>query len=193
MNPEELRKLVTQPESEVLEFKVRLPDIMLLATIISAFANTNGGRLIIGVRGNGSIVGLDNLGHARLQIEQVLKIISPSIKVETETINIDGKSVLVVSVPKGNQSPYLAAGRVFQRVNDRIIPITSKVLYTDITKRAKSLDDLQTEVKQLSMTIETLNHELIVARNWKTKLIDMIIGGIIGALISLLISLSSGL
>jgi ATP-dependent DNA helicase RecG len=193
MNPEELRKLVTQPESEVLEFKVRLPDIMLLATIISAFANTNGGRLIIGVRGNGSIVGLDNLGHARLQIEQVLKIISPSIKVETETINIDGKSVLVVSVPKGDQSPYLAAGRVFQRVNDRIIPITSKVLYTDITKRANSLDDLQTEVKQLSMTIETLNHELIVARNWKTKLIDMIIGGIIGALISLLISLSSGL
>jgi predicted HTH transcriptional regulator len=193
MNPEELRKLVSQPESEVLEFKVSLPDTKFLATIISAFANTIGGRLIIGIRGDGRITGINDIDHALLQIEQALRIVSPTIKVETEIVSVGGKSVLVATIPKGSQPPYLAAGRAFLRVSTQIMPITAQALYTDITKRAKSLDDLQTGVKQLSMTIETMNHELIVARNWKTKLIDMIIGGIIGALISLLISLSFGL
>jgi len=190
MRLEDLRKLITQPQSEVLEFKSRVPNAKHLAAIISAFANTNGGRLIVGVQDDGSIVGLDDVDRVRLEVEQALKAISPPIQVETEIVSIDGKSVLVVTVPKGNQSPYLAAGRAFQRLGTRIIPITSQLLYADITKRAKSLDDLRQEVERLSRTIEILNFELIAARNWKTKTLDMVLGGIIGAIISLLMSLA---
>jgi predicted HTH transcriptional regulator len=193
MKPEVLRELVAQPESEELEFKSRLPDTGHLAALISAFANTNGGRLVVGVRDDGSIVGLDDVDRAHLRIEQALKAVSPSVQIETETISIDGKSVLVVTIPKGRQSPYLVAGRVLQRLGDRIMPITSQRLYSGITERAKSLDDLRAEVERLSKTIETLNSELIAARSWKTKGFDMVLGGIIGAAISLFISLALGL
>lgn len=193
MKPEELKKLVAQPESEELEFKSSLSDIEHLAAHISAFANTKGGRLVIGVRDYGKIVGLKNVGRARLRIKRALRAVSPSLQVVTETIGIDGKSVLVVTIPKGTQSPYLFAGQAFNRRGTQIKPITSQVIYSSITERAKSVDDLLPEIKRLSETIETLNQEVIVAHSWKTKILDMVLGGIIGAAIPLLICLALGL
>ena len=193
MKPEELKKLVAQPESEELEFKSRLPDIEHLASHISAFANTEGGRLVIGVRDDGNIVGLKDVDRACLRIEHALKAISPPVQVVTETIDIDDKSVLVVTIPKGNQSPYLFAGQAFNRLGAQIMPITSQVIYSNIIERAKSVDELQTEIKRLSDTIETLNQHIIAAHSWKTKIIDMVIGGIIGAAISVPICLALGL
>jgi len=193
MKPEELKKLVAQPESEELEFKSRLPDIGHLAHHISAFANTKGGRLVIGVRDNGNIVGLKNVDLAILRIKRVLRAVSPSLQVITETIRIDDKSVLVVTIPKGTKSPYLFAGQAYNRLGTQIKPITSQVLYSGITERAKSVDDFRTEIKHLSETIETLNQEIIASHSWKTKIIDMVIGGIIGAVISLVIYLALGL
>jgi len=193
MKLEDLKKLLEQRESTELEFKSRLPDTGHLAVLISAFANTNGGRLVVGVRDDRSVVGLHRVDRARLRIEQALKAVSPSVQVKTETISIDGKSVLVVTIPKGIQSPYLAAGQVLQRLGDRMAPITSQVLYSGIADRAKSLDDLGTEVERLSRIIETLNHELIVARSWKTKILNMMLGGLIGAAISLFLSLALSL
>ena len=63
-------------------------------------------------------------------------------------------------------------------------------IYADITGGAISLDDLRQEVERLSRTIEILSFELIPARNWKTKTLDMLLGGIIVAMISLLMSLA---
>lgn len=193
MKPEELKKLVAQPESEELEFKPRLPDIGHLASHISAFANTEGGRLVIGVRDDGNIVGLKDVDRACLRIEQALKAISPPVQVVTETIGIDDKSVLVVTIPKGTRSPYLFAGQAFNWLGAQIIPIASQVLYSNIIERAKSVDELQTEIKRLSEIIETLNQWLIAAHSLKTKICDMVLGGIIGAAISLLICLALGL
>ena len=98
MESEELKKLISQGEGKGLEFKPRLPDAKHLATLISAFANTSGGRLIVGIREDGSIVGLDDVDHAR--IERAIKAISPSIEIETETVTVDDRSVLVVTVPR---------------------------------------------------------------------------------------------
>ena len=186
MKPEELKKLVAQPESEELEFKSRLPDTRHLAAPISAFANTKGGRLVIGVQDDGNIVGLKDVDRATLRIEQARKAVSPTVQFETETIIIDGKPVVVVTVPMGSQSPYLAAGRAFHRLGDQTTPITKQVLYSGITERAKSIDDFLIEIGRLSETIETLNRELIAAQSWERKILDMVLGGIIGAVISLL-------
>lgn len=195
MEPEQLKKLITQGESQELEFKSRLPDPKHLAKLISAFANTNGGRIIIGIRDDGSIVGVDDISHP--QIEQMLvPTVLPSIRVETEILGIDDKSVLVITIPKGSQPPYLTDGRAFQRTGLVVSAITSQVLYSNIIEHARSSDDLQTEVKRLSETIETLNKELIATGKWEKKIRDMLISGLIGAIIgagiSYLISLASG-
>lgn len=70
MKSEDLKKLLQQPESKTLEFKVRVPETRLIASNLVAFANTNGGKLIIGVDKNQRIVGVDNIEYARQVINQ---------------------------------------------------------------------------------------------------------------------------
>ena len=88
-----------QPESEKLEFKKRLPDFRKIVSNLVAFANTNGGKLIIGVDDRGKIVGINNSERARRIISKAADAISPPLKVHIQPIEVEGKKVLVVDIP----------------------------------------------------------------------------------------------
>jgi len=189
MKQEDLIKLLQQPESEELEFKVRLPNLRIIVSNLVAFANTNGGKLIIGFDERGKIVGIDNIEHARQIISKAANTISPPLKINVQSIEIEGKKVLAVEIPKGDSSPYFAYGRSWQRVGAADLPLTSENLFSNIIHRSRSIEDFNVEIKRLSDIVEGLNKDLISARSWKVKIIDMIIGGVVGAIISLLITL----
>lgn len=189
---ENIRQLIAQGEGQQLELKHRVPSIKLLASILSAFANTNGGKIIIGVADDGSIVGVDNVEHSKEKIQLALKEVSPSLEVETETARINGKSLLIITIPKGSKPPYLAAGRAVQRVGVSTRPLDSQTLSARILERSTTKDTLKKDVKRLSEMIEILGDELAEVQSWKAKIPEMIIGGIIGALISFLISMGFG-
>ena len=193
MKPDELRAIIKQPESDVLEFKTRLPDPRLTARLISAFANTKGGTLIVGVKEGGEVVGIDEPTRAQRILEQAAKWISPSVVIQSDIVNLDGRTVLVATIQKGLESPHLVDGQVLQRVGDRITPITSKALYNNIQERATSIDDVLSGVRRLSMIIEQLNKELIAAKSWRSKVADMVLGGVIGALISIALAILLGI
>lgn len=53
-----LSALISEGESETLEFKQKLPPENVISAILAAFANTKGGTLIIGVGDKGEIIGL---------------------------------------------------------------------------------------------------------------------------------------
>ena len=53
-----LRKLIAEGENQHLDFKYCVSDSRKIARTLTAFANTDGGRLLIGVRDNGSIAGI---------------------------------------------------------------------------------------------------------------------------------------
>ena len=55
---ERLLKLIEQGEHEQQDFKYKVMDAAKLAKSVSAFANTNGGRLLIGVRDDGKVHGV---------------------------------------------------------------------------------------------------------------------------------------
>lgn len=65
-----LSELISQGESETLEFKQKLPPESIISRILAAFANTKGGTLIIGVRDQGELIGLTEeeakVAHQRL-------------------------------------------------------------------------------------------------------------------------------
>ena len=48
-----IRSLINEGEHQQQDFKYRVSDAMKLAKSVSAFANTDGGRLLIGVRDDG--------------------------------------------------------------------------------------------------------------------------------------------
>lgn len=55
----ELLRIIAQGEGENLDFKFRIDDKRKIARTLAAFANTTGGTLLIGVKDNGKIKGVN--------------------------------------------------------------------------------------------------------------------------------------
>ena len=98
-------------ESKNVEYKVTLPDKSekCMKTIV-AFANTQGGKLIVGIDDKThEIVGVENEilfqvmdGIANAVSDSCMPQIIPDIEPQT----VDGKTVIVVSVEAGKNRPY---------------------------------------------------------------------------------------
>ena len=53
-----IKNLIAQGEHQQLDFKFEIDDARKIARTLSAFANTDGGKLLIGVKDNGNIAGI---------------------------------------------------------------------------------------------------------------------------------------
>ncbi len=76
---------------------------------IVAFANTNGGTLYIGAgKGKGPVRGVEQPQETQDSLlQEVSSRISPQVEVSAEILSSEGKAVLVLSVPKGTETPYV--------------------------------------------------------------------------------------
>ena len=79
---------------------------------IIAFANCQGGNLYIGVKDDGTIIGLDNPDSVSLQISNMIRdTIKPDLTmfIHYETLEYEGKFVLCVDIEQGSERPYYVA------------------------------------------------------------------------------------
>ncbi|HKL37494.1 MAG TPA: ATP-binding protein, partial [Bacteroidales bacterium] len=116
--------LIRGGESEILDFKHSITDSKKIARSLVAFANTNGGRLLVGVRDNGSISGIKSDEEYYMVEAAAHLYCKPEIKFSTEIWNIQGKTVLEITIPKSIQKTYYALDKenkwkVYIRVNDQ--------------------------------------------------------------------------
>jgi predicted HTH transcriptional regulator len=187
MDAEELRRLAAKGEGQHLELKHSAPKPQSLATELASFANAQGGRLVIGIDERGSVV-----GAKRERVEQALaqakQHVSPSIQVDVERVELDSKDVLVVTIPRGDEFPYLANGFLVKRVGVHNAKITGAEILHRVTERAQTPSELLLEVRRLGVVIETINVELGRSRGWRSRLVDMVVGGLIGTVISLAVA-----
>jgi predicted HTH transcriptional regulator len=103
-----IRKLISEGESQKLDFKYCISDSRKIARTLSAFANTDGGKLLIGVRDNGSIAGVRS-DEEYYMIETAAGLFCrPEITVTIRQHVSDGKTILEVEVPRGASRPYEA-------------------------------------------------------------------------------------
>ena len=80
MTPKELIEILSQGESETVEFKQGKLLISTVAKLLTSFLNTKGGNLIVGINGAGKVLGLDDEIIERLQnftLRIALKNIKP--------------------------------------------------------------------------------------------------------------------
>jgi hypothetical protein len=120
-DPEVLRGLLSSPESDVVERK-RAADIATLAKVVSAFANANGGWLLLGVDDDGALAGWHPNGraHPRDWLRDVLdNALDPVPHFEAELFDVDGTTIGIVRVPRSTAAPHFidATGEVFERRN----------------------------------------------------------------------------
>ncbi len=94
-------------ESETIELKEIVVDEIKKEII--AFANSDGGKIFIGVSDDGMVVGVDDPDDVSLQISNMVRdAIKPDVTmfVHYKTIEEDGKKIVVVDIQRGTDRPY---------------------------------------------------------------------------------------
>lgn len=101
--------LLQQPESKTLEFKRDLSSPQPLLKTLVAFANSAGGRLIIGVNDDRQAVGVaDPLAEEERICNLIADSIAPHLVPNVELTSLDDKTLLIVEVfPSSSRPHYL--------------------------------------------------------------------------------------
>ena len=109
MNPAELRELIRQGENSGIEFKRDDLRPEQLAREVVAFANFQGGRILIGVDDDGTLSGVQRAGLERWIMDSVFgRHVHPQLLPYYEEVMLDdGLRVAVVSVLPGTAKPYV--------------------------------------------------------------------------------------
>ena len=103
-----LLKMIREGEHQTQDFKYCISDSKKIAKSLVAFANTDGGRLLIGVKDNGNIAGVRS-DEEYYMIEAAAKIYSnPEIIFSTKQHHIEGKTVLEIRVESSSNKPHFA-------------------------------------------------------------------------------------
>lgn len=126
MTLQELKLLIQEGEGYNVEYKQTFPSKLSdLATELCAFANANGGVLLIGINDKQQIVGvtLDNTQRSRVQ--DVIKLIDPALHIQVSEHPINEKVILCFECPGGEQKPYAVSGTMYVRNGPNSEKITS--------------------------------------------------------------------
>lgn len=130
-----IQKLIEEGEHQQLDFKFEISDSRRIARSLAAFANTDGGRLLVGVKDNGAISGVRSDEEVHMIQAAAEMYCQPKVHYTTEEWEINGKTVLEVIIPKDESDKHKAPDnqgdyKVYVRVKDENLvadPILLKV------------------------------------------------------------------
>ncbi len=172
-----IRSLIESGESQTLDFKFEISDSKKIAKTFVAFANTNGGTLLIGVKDNGSIAGVRS-EEEYYMIEAAAKMYcKPEVSFQTRRWNIDGKTILELNIPKSTQRPHYALTdekkwMVYIRVNDQNLLANNILLRVwQQKKEAKPVYLEFTKNEKLLLTYLEENSTITISKFCKIALI----------------------
>jgi predicted HTH transcriptional regulator len=200
---EELERLIRQGETQEVGFKSSVPGPQDVAKNVSAFANSTGGMLILGVREPGEVVGIDE-PRARQAIETAKQHLSPVPVMNVQTLSVQGHAVVVVEVPSSDEL-HAAMGGYFGRGArpsdsplethraDAVRPLTSAEIRLQalkgrtedaaLSRLAKVVADQTRAVEKQTETIDKLNRDCAKANAPWMKLAFVLAGAIAGAIL----------
>ena len=118
--------LIREGEHQQQDFKYRVADACKLAKSVSAFANTDGGRLLIGVRDDGHLSGVRSEEEIYMMHQAAYKYCKPEASIKFDTYHADGRTIVVATVRPSERKPVCAineAGeeRAYIRIADENI------------------------------------------------------------------------
>lgn len=155
----DLKKLISKAESEIIEFKKSTGEWKEIIETISAFSNTEGGKIVIGVSKSGKLfgvdIGKDTIEHLTNQISQNTDPkVHPRITIE----KIKGRSMIIIEVKESSDHLVLAFGRPFKRVGKSTIRMSKDEYEKLILEKHK--DKLQFDTQLcLKATLKEIDKE----------------------------------
>ena len=121
-----LISLIREGEHQQQDFKYRVTDALKLAKSISAFANTDGGRLLIGVRDDGQMSGVRSEEEIYMMHQAAYRYCRPEASIKFDTFHIDGRTIVIATVPPSDKRPVCVVNqddkpRAYIRIADENI------------------------------------------------------------------------
>ncbi len=103
-----LQSLINEGEHQQQDFKYRVSDARKLAKSVSAFANTDGGRLLIGVRDDGQMCGVRSEEEIFMMHQAAFRYCKPAVSIKFDTYYIKKHTIVVTTVPPSDKRPVRA-------------------------------------------------------------------------------------
>jgi len=165
-----LQSLISEGEHQQQDFKYRVSDAQKLAKSVSAFANTDGGRLLIGVRDDGNMSGVRSEEEIYMMHQAAYRYCRPEASIKFDTYHVEGHTIVVATVPPSDRRPICAVNedgklRAYLRIADENIvaspvhlavwresqnPKGTMMTYTDSVKKILDvLRDLRLPLNQI--------------------------------------------
>ena len=130
----DLKKIISQGESESLEFKESLKLKDKVGESISAFSNSKGGTILIGITDKEEIKGVQIGKKTAIDLAEYIKRnTDPQIFPEIRIYEIGDKKVILVKIKEANEKPVFFESHTYKRVGDTNQRISS----SEIRKLAK--------------------------------------------------------
>ena len=189
-----LLSLIRQGEHQQQDFKYRVADACKLARSVSAFANTDGGRLLIGVRDDGHLSGVRSEEEIYMMHQAAYRYCKPEASIKFDTYHaapsdaVSGsqrlRTIVVATVPPSAKRPVCAldeAGRprAYIRINDENI-LASPVhlaLWRESQKPQGTMLTYDDDIRHLLSVMEgrlTLNQIVRLSRLPRHKVITLL-------------------
>ena len=103
-----IQRLISEGEHVHQDFKFEISDARKIAKSISAFANTEGGRLLVGVKDNGKIAGVRSEEEIYMIEAAAQRYCQPPVDLHTYIYKVEGKDVLEVVIDESPRKPVYA-------------------------------------------------------------------------------------
>ena len=119
-----ITKLIAEGEHQQLDFKFEIADAHKIARTLVAFANTGGGRLLIGVKDNGALAGVRSEEEYYMVEAAARMYCRPPVDFTVKEWNLNKKNILEVIILKSTTRPHLAQHKegnwvAYHRVGDQ--------------------------------------------------------------------------
>lgn len=163
-----IQKLIDEGEHIHQDFKFAISDARKIAKSISAFSNTEGGRLLVGVKDNGKIAGVRSEEEIYM-IEAAAKMYCiPQVNISNKIFRVQGKDILEVSIEECKNKPVCAIDEnnkawAYVRIKDENILADTVFLnrwkhnkqdekvFVTYSEREKHLLDILSKNKELTL------------------------------------------
>jgi predicted HTH transcriptional regulator len=127
-----LKSYIREGEHQQQDFKFRVDDPKKIARTLAAFANTDGGRLLVGVKDNGKVVGVYPEEEYHVIQGAAELFCKPPVEIKTEILQDEHKLVLKVDVFPVKHKPVRAKDdqdrwRTYVRRDDHTL-LANKIL-----------------------------------------------------------------
>lgn len=186
----ELQAYIREGEHQTQDFKFRVDDPKKIARTLVAFANTDGGRLLIGVKDNGKVTGIDPEEEFHIIDGAASLYCQPKITFTSKVWQEDHKLVLEIIVAPSPLKPHKAKDdenrwRAYVRRDDHTL-LANKILLgiwrlaTKKIERPQEFNDEQMSLLRLlrdnpKVTISRMYRILPLTKNQIDQLLVLLV------------------